>query len=185
MDTSLTDKAVIFATKAHSGTPRKGTQMPYITHPMEAMAIVATMTDRQELLAAAALHDVVEDTPVTLEELRHEFGDEVAEWVFYETSPSEEETTWQERKQANIDRLAAAPLEAKMVAIGDKLSNLRAIVRDYRRLGDALWCRFNAPQGGKDVAWYYRGLGEALKDLAGTQPYEEYMALVDRLSFCQ
>ena len=118
MDTSLTDKAVIFATKAHSGTPRKGTQMPYITHPMEAMAIVATMTDRQELLAAAALHDVVEDTPVTLEELRHEFGDEVAEWVFYETSPSEEETTWYERKQANIDRLAAAPLEAKMVAMG-------------------------------------------------------------------
>ena len=109
----------------------------------------------------------------------------MAEWVFYETSPSEEETTWQERKQANIDRLAAAPLEAKMVAMGDKLSNLRAIVRDYRRLGDALWCRFNAPQGGKDVAWYYRGLGEALKNLAGTQPYEEYMALVDRLSFCQ
>lgn len=174
MDTSLIDKAIVFATKAHAGTPRKGTQMPYITHPMEAMGIVASITDRQELLAAAALHDVVEDTEVSLEDLRREFGEEVARLVYYETSPSDVVTTWRERKQANIDRLASSPLEAKIVAMGDKLSNLRAISRDYRRLGEGLWKRFNAPQGREDVGWYYRGLADALKELAGTAPYEEY-----------
>ena len=74
LDTALLDRAIIYAVKAHSGTERRGKGFPYIVHPMEAMEIVSTMTADQELLAAAALHDVVEDTSVSVEDLRAEFG---------------------------------------------------------------------------------------------------------------
>ena len=65
----ILDKAIVFATKAHSGSFRKGTTTPYIVHPMEASAIVATMTDDKIILAAAVLHDVVEDTDYTIDDI--------------------------------------------------------------------------------------------------------------------
>ncbi len=69
LNTELLDRAIVFAVNAHAGTERRGKGYPYIVHPMEAMEIVATMTADQELLAAAALHDTVEDTEVTVEQL--------------------------------------------------------------------------------------------------------------------
>ena len=81
IDTSLVDKAIIFAVKAHEGVPRRGRDFPYIVHPLESLTIVATMTSEPELLAAAVLHDVVEDTDFTVEDIRAEFGDRVAELV--------------------------------------------------------------------------------------------------------
>ena len=74
MDTSLLDKAIVFAVNAHSGLERKGKGFPYIVHPMEAASIAATRTNDQELLAAAVLHDTVEDTEVTLKDIEREFG---------------------------------------------------------------------------------------------------------------
>ena len=74
IDTSLVDKAIIFAVKAHEGVPRRGRDFPYIVHPLEAMTIVATMTSEPELLAASVLHDVVEDTDFTVEDIRAEFA---------------------------------------------------------------------------------------------------------------
>lgn len=81
IDTSLLDRAIIYAVHAHQGVERSGKGFPYIVHPLEAVSIVATMTNDQELLAAAVLHDVVEDTPVTVDELRKEFGERVARLV--------------------------------------------------------------------------------------------------------
>ncbi|MBQ4197448.1 MAG: bifunctional (p)ppGpp synthetase/guanosine-3',5'-bis(diphosphate) 3'-pyrophosphohydrolase, partial [Bacteroidales bacterium] len=81
LDTKLLDKAIIFAVKAHAGTERRGKGFPYIVHPMEAVEIVSTMTSDQELLAAAALHDTVEDTYVTIDLIRKEFGDRIADIV--------------------------------------------------------------------------------------------------------
>ena len=78
LDTTLLDHAIIFAVKAHSGTERRGKGFPYIVHLMEAVEIVATITPEQELLAAAMLHDTVEDTDVTVADLRREFGDRIA-----------------------------------------------------------------------------------------------------------
>ena len=123
LDTSLLDKAIIFAVRAHAGTERRGKGFPYIVHPMEAMEIVATMTSDQVLLAAAALHDTVEDTDVTIDMLREEFGDRVADLVASESDTFEdgvsEEDSWHSRKQDAIDRLADASREAKIVALGD------------------------------------------------------------------
>ena len=163
LDTAFLDRAIIFAVKAHAGTERRGKGFPYIVHPMEAMEIVATMTPDQELLAAAALHDTVEDTSVTIEDIRAQFGDRVASLVQSESDVfiegKSEEDSWHERKQAAMDRLAAASHEAKMVALGDKLSNMRAIARDYAMKGDALWQLFHAKDP-KDHEWHYRGLAD-------------------------
>ena len=184
LDTSLLDKAIIFAVKAHAGTERRGKGFPYIVHPMEAMAIVATMTSDQELLAAAALHDVVEDTPVGIDEIRENFGDRIADLVHAESDVFmegvSEEDSWHSRKQAAIDRLAAAPHDAKMVALGDKLSNMRAIARDYAVQGDALWNIFHTKDP-KDHEWHYRGLADALRELEGTFAFREFEQLINQV----
>jgi len=184
LDTQLLDRAIIYAVKAHAGTERRGKGFPYIVHPMEAVEIVATITPDQELLAAAALHDVVEDTEVTVEDLRREFGDRIASLVAAESDVMEqgvgEEDSWHARKQAAIDRLAAAPHDAKIVAMGDKLSNMRAIARDYAQKGDALWKIFHASDP-REHEWHYRGLAASLKELEGTFAYQEFVELIDRV----
>jgi myo-inositol-1(or 4)-monophosphatase len=184
LDTSLLDRAIEFAVRAHAGTERRGKGFPYIVHPMEAMAIVATMTPDQEVLAAAALHDVVEDTDVTVEEIRAAFGDRVASLVACESdivlAELSEEASWPVRKQAAIDRLAAASHDAKVVALGDKLSNMRAIARDYAVQGDALWNLFHVKDRASH-AWHYRGLASSLSELSETFAYQEFVELIARV----
>ena len=184
LDTTLLDRAIIFAVKAHAGTERRGKGFPYIVHPMEAMEIVATITPDQELLAAAALHDTVEDTDVTVEQIREEFGDRIASLVASETDTvldgCAEEESWHARKQAAIDRIARASHDAKMVALGDKLSNMRAIARDYAVQGDALWNLFHAKDR-KDHEWHYRGLADALSELQDTFAYKEFERLINQV----
>ena len=184
LDTALLDRAIIYAVKAHSGTERRGKGFPYIVHPMEAMEIVSTMTADQELLAAAALHDVVEDTSVSVEDLRAEFGPRVAQLVEEESDRFEqgvsEEDSWHDRKQAAINRLARASHDAKIVALGDKLSNMRAIARDYAVMGPALWNIFHAKDPA-DHEWHYRGLAASLSELSGTAAYQEFISLIDKV----
>ena len=184
LDTTLLDRAIVFALRAHAGTERRGKGFPYIVHPLEAVEIVATMTADQELLAAAALHDTVEDTDVTIEQIREEFGEHIASLVEAEsdikvTGVSKEES-WRIRKQAAIDRLAAAPLDAKMVALGDKLSNMRVIARDYSEQGDALWNLFRMKDR-KDHEWHYRGLAASLRELQDTFAYKEFEQLINQV----
>lgn len=184
LNTAILDRAIIFAVRAHTGTERRGKGYPYIVHPMEAVEIVATMTADQELLAAAALHDTVEDTDITLDQLRSEFGDRVASLVADESDEKyegvSESDSWHARKRAAIDRLARASHDAKMVALGDKLSNMRAIARDYAEQGDALWSLFHAKDP-KDHAWHYRGLAASLSELSDTFAYKEFVALINQV----
>jgi myo-inositol-1(or 4)-monophosphatase len=184
LNTELLDRAIIFAVRAHAGTERRGKGFPYIVHPMEAVEIVATMTPDQELLAAAALHDTVEDTDVTVDQLRAEFGGRIADLVAAESDAFVEgvsdEDSWHARKQAAIDRLAKAPHDAKMVALGDKLSNMRAIARDYAVQGDALWNLFHAKDP-KDHEWHYRGLADSLRELQDTFAFREFESLINQV----
>ena len=184
MDTSVLDKAIVFAVKAHAGTERRGKDFPYIVHPMEAVSIVATMTSDQELLAAAALHDTVEDTDVTLDDIRREFGSRVAKLVEEESDVFMEgvsaSDSWHVRKQIAMDRLLRASRDAKMVALGDKLSNARIIYRDFVQKGDSLWNLFHVTDV-KEHEWHYRGLVNSLKELEGTFAYSEFTNLVDKI----
>lgn len=184
IDSTLLDKAITYAVQAHHNTERRGKGFPYIVHPMEAVTIVATITPDQELLAAAALHDTVEDTDVSVDELRQVFGDRIAELVYAEsdrfTEGVSEEDSWHDRKQAAINRLATATRDAKIVAMGDKLSNMRAIYRDYMVQGDKLWQIFHA----KDKAsheWHYRGLADSLSELKDTFAYQEFVELINKV----
>ena len=182
MDTDMLDRAIIFAVRSHAGTQRRGKDFPYIVHPLEAMTIVSTMTSDQELLAAAVLHDTVEDTDVTIEEIRAVFGSRVADLVKAESDVPEPgvspEESWKRRKRESIKRLSEASRDSKMVALGDKLSNMRAIARDYANSGDDLWGLFHVKDR-ESHEWHYRGLAEALSELSDTAAYREFIYLID------
>lgn len=184
MDSTLLDRAIIYAVKAHANTERRDKGFPYIVHPMEAMAIAATITPDQEVLSAAALHDVVEDTDCTIEELRSEFGNRIADLVESESDKyagsASGKDIWREGKQAAIERLAKADRDSKIVALGDKLSNMRAIARDFDQIGNKIWERFHAPEP-QDHEWRYRGLAASLSELSDTAAYKEFVELIDRV----
>ena len=182
METIL-DKAIIFATEAHKGQFRKGTQIPYILHPMEAAAIASTMTTDPEIMAGAVLHDVVEDTNTTIDEVRNIFGDRVASLVGAETENKCEnlpaQSTWKIRKQETLDHLKTASLDVKMITLGDKLSNIRSIYRDYNTIGDAVWQRFNQKDK-NEHHWYYQGIADCLTELSDYPAYTEYCDLIHK-----
>lgn len=184
LDTTLFDRAAIYAVKAHAGTERRGKGFPYIIHPMEAAEIVSTITPDQELLAAAVLHDVVEDTDITVEELRAEFGDRIADLVASESDTFQEglseAESWHDRKQEGIERLRKASRDAKIVALGDKLSNMRAIARDYSLQGDAFWSLFHVSDP-REHAWRYRALADALRELDDTFAFREFERLINQV----
>ena len=179
----LVSEAIVFATKAHDGMRRKKSEAPYILHPMEAAVIVGTMTNDQHLIAAAALHDVVEDAEIAMEEIEEKFGTRVRELVSAETEdkradlpPSE---TWRIRKEESLEVLKnAEDLDILMVWLGDKLANMRSIYRDFKVEGEAMWQRFNQ----KDVsqqAWYYRSIVTLTERLSHTSAWLEYKTLTE------
>ena len=186
IDTKLLDSAIKFAVDAHSGTERRGKDFPYIVHPMEAVSIVATITSDQEILAAAVLHDVIEDTKITKEDLINEFGDRIANLVASETDliidNKSEIDSWVERKEYAIKRLAKLDRDAKIVSLGDKLSNARAMLNDYKLIGEKLWDKFhvNDPKLHK---WHYFGLRDSLRELSDTFAYQEFSSIIDELFY--
>jgi len=180
--TELLDRAIEFAVKSHSGVYRKGRMIPYILHPMEAAAVAATMTEDVHVLAACVLHDVVEDTPCTVEDLRAMFGDRVAELV---DAVSENKRahlaaaeTWLVRKQETLEHLKTAERDVKIMTLGDKLSNIRSLHLDRLERRETMWDCFNQ----KDPAmhrWYYASLAEALSELKDCAAWQEYNELVN------
>lgn len=184
MNTDILDRAIIYAVRAHSGTGRRGKTYPYILHPLEALTIVAGITDDQEMLAAAVLHDVLEDTPATREDLVREFGERVAALVESESDIEPEgvdhNASWHQRKEAGIRRLQSATRDEQIVALGDKLSNMRTMAADYARIGDALWQRFHETDR-EQHAWRYRALADAFEPVADTKACQEFRALVKQI----
>ena len=174
------EEAVIFATNANAGQKRKGIDIPFIIHPLEVAAIVAAITTDEEMLCAAVLHDVVEDCKdISIQDIRMRFGARVASLVDQESE--DKSKSWQERKGSTIQFLKnEASRNAKIIALGDKLANIRSMARDYREIGDQLWLRFNMKDKNMH-AWYYRGLTEAFQELAHYKEYQEYRQLVEQV----
>jgi len=164
---------------------RKGTHTPYILHPLEATAIVASMTDDLEIIAAAILHDTLEDAHISVGEIADKFGPRVADLVKSETENKRENLsaseTWLIRKEETIEYLSnEKDIAVKMIALADKLSNIRAIHQDHQAIGDKLWERFNQhdPQM---HAWYYRAIADATAELAHYPAWQEYSRLVEKV----
>lgn len=157
----LLEKAIHFATSRHAGQLRKGTTVPYIVHPLETMQILRSMNADTNLLIAGLLHDTIEDTETTIDEIVETFGTDVAALV---GGHSEDKSkTWKQRKTHAIRELAGASRRMKMLVMADKVSNLRSMAADYRTVGDELWKRFNAPV--EKQAWYYSGIQDSLCEM--------------------
>ena len=179
------ENAIRFAVAAHAGTKRKGKDRPYILHPIEAMTIVAGLTEDEDVLAAAVLHDVVEDTDTAPEDIEREFGPRVRALVMAESEDKMRDLpaadSWQARKQATIDHLAGLERDALLICLGDKLANLREIRRDHATLGDSLWERFNQKDRTKH-AWYYGSVFRILAEALGEVPeIREYRTLLKEI----
>ena len=179
MGFKVINKATAFATKAHEGQLRKGTKRPFIMHPLEVGRIVSTMTEDEEVVCAAILHDTIEDCKQVNEvTIRVEFGARVANLVSQESE--DKSKTWMERKSRTIEHLKEAPVEVKMIALADKLSNMRDIDRDYPECGEELWNRFRM----KDkaiIGWYYKSIRDVLADsMKDQKAYQEYCDLVEK-----
>jgi hypothetical protein len=158
---SLVDRAIGFAARAHDGQKRKTGNVPYIAHPVAVAMILQEMGCDETIIAAGLLHDTVEDTKVTLGEIRQQFGDEVADIVAGCTEPSKRKMKWEERKLHTIHVLRDAPLAVKLVAASDKYHNLIHTRYTEGQIGAFLWEVFGR---GKDKqAWYYRSVLESLK----------------------
>ncbi len=185
LGSELVQKALQYAAVAHFGATRKGSKMPFIFHPVEAAMIANTLTDDEEVVAAAALHDVAEDTDYTLDDIRAVFGEKIASLVASESEDKRKEISakqsWFIRKDEALNNLANAFREAKLICLADKLSNMRDIKADYDELKDELWTRFNQHDPTAH-AWYYGTIRDICKsDFKGTDTWQEYACLIDEV----
>lgn len=179
----LVSEALIFAVKAHDGMRRKKSEVPYILHPMEAAVIASTMTDDQNIIAAAILHDVVEDAGVDIEEIEERFGKRVRELVASETEDKREglspADTWRVRKEETLAVLRNADdVAVPIVWLGDKLSNMRSFYREFKRDGVRMWQNYNQKDVGEQ-AWYYRSIVKLTERLSDTSAWIEYKTLTE------
>lgn len=157
------DRALLLATSHHRHQLRKGSDTPSVAHLLAVSAVVMEMGGDQAEAIGALLHDALEDGggPEMLEHIRRDFGDDVARIVKANSDTDEQpKPPWLERKQAYIAAIAAKEPDELRVSLADKLHNARAILIDYRGIGDELWHRFN-PGEGEPVRRYYRALHDA------------------------
>ncbi len=160
MYSTIVDRAIGFASKEHDGQYRKSGAIPYIAHPMGVATILLQMGCRQEVIAAALLHDLVEDTRVTLQEICEQFGEEVADIVDGCTELPQKYYNWETRKLDMISKLRHASLEVKLVAAADKYHNLTDISKSKKICGSAVWNQFG--RGPEKQAWYYRAIYQSI-----------------------
>jgi GTP pyrophosphokinase len=176
------EDALVFAARLHAAQTRKGSSTPYIAHLLSVAALVLEQGGDEDLAIAALLHDAIEDQggAATREAIRARFGDRVTAVVDGCTdADTQPKPPWRARKEAYLAHLPAAPPEVRLVSAADKLHNARAILADYRRMGDDLWPRF---QGGKaGTLWYYRALVTVYRQAGSTPLVEELDRTVTEL----
>ncbi len=191
MSDDLVIRAFAFSYEAHRETKRKATNIPYITHPLSVVVnLMKSFVNTEELLAAALLHDVVEDEDVTFEQLTEEFGERVSSLVKAVSEPkslsnstSDRRKSWNTRKQHTIKSMKSASHEVKLLSCADKLANTTDMLRDYKKVGEEIWHRFNAPK--ESQKWYYTSLIDAYKlgkeTIEKTSLYKEFRLNVEKL----
>jgi (p)ppGpp synthase/HD superfamily hydrolase len=148
-------KAIEFAAKAHAGQYRKGTKIPYIVHPLSVAKILIEHGCPEHIVIAGILHDTIEDTSATLDQIREIFGPAVTDLVETASEPDKSDT-WENRKEHTIEHLKTLPHAAVILALADKLDNIRAIRDDLERNSEGLWDRFNRPREQQKL--YYENL---------------------------
>lgn len=161
-------EAFSFAATIHGEQRRKGTSIPYVAHVLGVASLALEYGAEEDEAIAALLHDAIEDAPAALGPeradavrrwIRLRFGERVLEIVEGCTdADADPKPPWRVRKEQYIARIAHESPSVLLVSMADKLHNVRALERDYRMAGDALWDRFNPDAGRDDTLGYYRGL---------------------------
>lgn len=171
-------KAYSFAANAHRKQYRKGTKIPYFTHIIMAMNYAMELTRDIELLIAVILHDTVEDTEVTLEDITREFGPTVAAYIEAESEDKRPgipaSDTWEIRKLETIQHLQTAEHPVKVIVLADKAANAESLLKEWRHVGDDMWQKFNQHDKSKH-AWYYYSCAEALKEFSDSEVMKNYL----------
>ncbi len=160
---SQVEKAIRVSSAAHHGQVRKGSSLPYFLHPVAvALILIRAGFDDDDILSAAILHDTLEDTEATVEQLHAEFPGRVCAIVEgaseRKLDSNGEPRPWNDRKREHIERVRRAALDVRAVVLADKLHNLHSISVDVERL-EPVWSRFNAPKA--DVLWYHEEIVSA------------------------
>ncbi len=162
------DAALTYASALHRPQPRKGTDIPYVSHLLAVASLVLEHGGGESEAIAALLHDAVEDggtyPPGGVLAVRREIGERFGEEVLAIVEGCTDahlhpKPSWPERKRRYIEHLATASPSARLVSGADKLHNARCILADYRVHGEDLWSRFNPESNGREgQLWYYREL---------------------------
>jgi (p)ppGpp synthase/HD superfamily hydrolase len=166
--------AIEVAARAHHRQVRKGTEIPYIVHPLAVAGILIRSGCSETLVIAGILHDTIEDTPVTIGEIDSRFGREVADLIVALSEP-DKKAPWEERKAHTIHYLERrASEDVLLVSLADKLDNIRAIREGLETDGDRFWERFNRPREKQE--WYYAHLEEVFSARVTGEPGRSLLA---------
>jgi GTP pyrophosphokinase len=185
MTSSRFEAALAYAHQVHQGQIRKGTGIPYVAHVLGVAAIALEYGATEDQAIAALLHDAAEDGggEATLAEIRAKFGDDVADIVLGCSDSlvenPEDKAPWRERKESYLLHLQNAGNSVSLVSTADKLHNVRAITRDYRREGEEIWERFHGRRDG--TLWYYEEVAEVLAKRYRAEITRDLLREVDQL----
>ena len=186
-DLTRFQEALLFAAQLHVRQKRKGTDIPYLAHLMAVASIVMEHGGTEDEAIAALLHDSIEDqaehhggADALRQDIVRRFGADVAAIVDGCTDAEiVPKPPWKERKEAYIAHIPHASASVRLVSCADKLHNARAILADYRAIGDKLWSRF---KGGRDgTLWYYRSLVVAFQNAGSNAIVEELERVVSEV----
>ena len=176
------DQALQYAVLIHAFQKRKDTEIPYLAHLLGVASIALEHGADEDEAIGALLHDAGEDAGGVgrIQDIRLRFGDAVADIVHGCTDAVIiPKPPWRKRKEDYIAHVPKASASVRLVSASDKLHNARAILRDLRRLGDALWSRFT---GGKEGSlWYYRSLVSAFRQAGSSELIEELDRVVSEI----
>jgi len=169
-------KAIHTAIKAHENQLRKLDNDMYVVHPLEVGVILAKHNLSDDVIVAGILHDTVEDTALSLEQIEIEFGPNVALYVKF-CSEHNKFDSWKKRKLDYLSQLDEAPIEVLYIVCVDKLTNIQSIQRNLEVNGTAIWQKFNA--GYDDQKWYYTAMLDKLSPISDHPLYKALQLVVN------
>jgi (p)ppGpp synthase/HD superfamily hydrolase len=174
----IIDKAMKFAATAHDRTYRKNNgKLPYIYHPTMLAFYLQKYNFDEEIVAAALLHDTVEDTEIELDEIKSTFGNRIHYLVAACTE--DKSKSWEDRKQHQIDAISTADIGVVAIKCADKLHNISDLVIDYQKHGDDIWSIFN--RGKEKQEWYYKAMRDSFANRPDFSTHPLFLAFEDRV----
>lgn len=174
----MINKAIYFATKAHEGQVRKVSQSPFILHPLAVGCILADAGEPEDTIIAGILHDTVEDTDVTLNDIKEIFNENIANLVA--GCSENKELSWEQRKQQTIADLETASEAICIVTCADKIHNLQVSIDGVQQQGEAFFVHFK--RGYDEQKWYYGGIKDVLKTRIPDHPlFKIYSGIYDQV----